>query len=208
VNALNHLGPRVRLADASLPSERDTGAAASAYTLSDEDKRAIAAVLQEQRKGLEFLRNTLMTDVRHVSLMLEQMGGGAVVSYARGATAQSLLPQGANNAGPLGPEGPITGDQFSGASVIDPMQGGGSMGMAYGAPVGMPQGAPQMAGQFGGMGASMMGGGMGMGSMMGMGGGMYGAGAAMGGMGGMGMQAASPFAQASGMGFAGARQGF
>ena len=74
---------RVRLADASLPAERDTGAAASAYTRSEEDKRAITAVLQEQRKGLEFLRNTLQTDVRHVQLMLEQVSGTA----ARGSTA-------------------------------------------------------------------------------------------------------------------------
>ena len=36
---------RVRLADASFPAERDTGVAASDYTLNDDDKRAIAAVL-------------------------------------------------------------------------------------------------------------------------------------------------------------------
>ena len=114
--------------------------AASAYTLSDDDKRAIAAVLQEQRKGLEFLRNTLHTDVRHVQLMLEQVSGGAAVAYARGSTAQSLLPQAGNSGGHAGMA--MGGDTTAGATAgnagpaIDPLHGGG-MGIGMGMGMGM-----------------------------------------------------------------------
>jgi hypothetical protein len=116
---------RVRLADASLPAERDTGVAASAFTLNDEDKRAIAAVLQEQRKGLEFLRNTLQTDVRHVQLMLEheRPGGSSTVAYARGSTVQSLLSQGGTGAAP-GAAGVDPAFGIDGG-LIDPTHGGG-----------------------------------------------------------------------------------
>ena len=40
-------------------------------TLSKTDLQTIAGVLAEQRKGLEFLRNTLQTDSRHLALMLK-----------------------------------------------------------------------------------------------------------------------------------------
>lgn len=127
---------RVRLADASLPAERDTGVAASAFTLNDEDKRAIAAVLQEQRKGLEFLRNTLQTDVRHVQLMLEHVspGGSATVAYARGSTAHSMLSQGGNGAA-LGVAGVDPSFGTNGGSM-DPLHGGGPGMSALGLPAG------------------------------------------------------------------------
>eukprot|EP01043_Picozoa_sp_COSAG02_P005342 COSAG02_NODE_144_length_34086_cov_65.390944_17_plen_182_part_00 len=127
---------RVRLADASLPAERDTGVAASAYTLNDEDKRAIAAVLQEQRKGLEFLRNTLQTDVRHVQLMLEHVspGGSSTVAYARGSTVQSMLSHGGSGAAP-GAAGvdPAFGTD---GGLIDPLRGGGHPMSGLGLPTG------------------------------------------------------------------------
>lgn len=123
---------RVRLADASLPAERDIGVAASAFTLNDEDKRAIAAVLQEQRKGLEFLRNTLQTDVRHVQLMLEHVspGGSATVTYARGSTVHSMLSQGGNGAA-LGVAG-VDSAFGTNSGSIDPLHGGGSGMSAFG----------------------------------------------------------------------------
>jgi hypothetical protein len=127
---------RVRLADASLPAERDTGVASSAFTLNDEDKRAIAAVLQEQRKGLEFLRNTLQTDVRHVQLMLEHVspGGSSAVAYARGSTVQSMMSQGGSGAAP-GAAGvdPAFGTD---GGWIDPLHGGGHAMSGLGVPAG------------------------------------------------------------------------
>lgn len=127
---------RVRLADASLPAERDTGVAASAFTLNDEDKRAIAAVLQEQRKGLEFLRNTLHTDVRHVQLMLEHVsnGGSATVAFARGSTAQSMLSQGSSITG-FGPPRAESAAATDGG-FINPLHGGGTGISGLGLPAG------------------------------------------------------------------------
>ena len=145
---------RVRLADASLPAERDTGAAASAYTLSEEDKRAITAVLQEQRKGLEFLRNTLQTDVRHVQLMLEQVSGTA----ARGSTAQALVPRAlaaggwgtaADGQPAVSASGGLVADPLSGGSAAAPPAGPvGAAGAVAGHPFSL--GVPPMGASFGG----------------------------------------------------------
>ena len=71
VNALDTLGPRVRLA-ATTTNERATRQVGR-LGLSADEQRTIATVLQEQRKGLEFLRNTLQTDGRYIATMLQAL---------------------------------------------------------------------------------------------------------------------------------------
>jgi hypothetical protein len=59
----------VRLTATTTNERKAQGAAM--LSLSPAELATIAGVLQEQRKGLEFLRNTLQTDGRHLALMLE-----------------------------------------------------------------------------------------------------------------------------------------
>jgi hypothetical protein len=71
VNVIHQIGPRVRLATDTARVARST-TDSSSFALSEEDQRAMAEILQEQRKGLEFLRNILETDSRHMHLMMHR----------------------------------------------------------------------------------------------------------------------------------------
>ena len=71
LRAIDHLAPRVRLATDA--ASGGGGRADSKLSFSVEDQRAIAEILAEQSKGLQFIRDVLETDTRHMQLIMERV---------------------------------------------------------------------------------------------------------------------------------------